>query len=410
MNLMDSIRYALASLRANPMRSFLTMLGVIIGVAAVVLMVAMGQGAQKQVEQQIESMGGNLILIKNGGRSVGGVKTSGSKQSLSSKDVTAILEQVTVIDKASAFVSSQAQLVAGNLNWNTSVQGIDSAYMAVGNWQIAEGRSITDQELKSGKRVAVIGETIRTELFGSDASVLGERIRVNKVPVTIVGILKEKGQSTRGDDQDDIIFMPLDLVKKRIKGVTKSKPLSVDAIMVVVTENKDITLAEEQLSALLRIQHKLAPSAEDDFKIRNLAEMMNTRNETTRVFNLLLAGVASVSLFVGGIGIMNTMLVSVTERTREIGLRMAIGATPSAILTQFLMEAIILCLVGGMVGLLLASTTALVGSHLLGWQVLLQWQVVVVSWGFSAFIGVAFGYFPAKKASNMQPIDALRFE
>ena len=410
MNLMDSIRYALTSLHANPMRSFLTMLGVIIGVAAVVLMVAMGQGAQKQVEKQIESMGGNLILIRNGGRRVGGVKTSGSKQSLSTKDVTAILEQITVIDKASAYVSSQAQLIAGNLNWNTTVQGIDSSYMAVGNWQVSEGRSITAQELTSGKRVALIGETIRTELFGSDANVLGEQIRVNKVPVTIVGILKEKGQSTRGDDQDDIIFMPLDLVKKRIKGVTKSKPLSVDAIMVVVTENKDITLAEEQLSALLRIQHKLAPSAEDDFKIRNLAEMMNTRNETTRVFNLLLAGVASVSLFVGGIGIMNTMLVSVTERTREIGLRMAIGATPSAILTQFLMEAIILCLVGGMLGLILASTTALVGSHLLGWQVLLQWQVVVLSWGFSAFIGVAFGYFPAKKASKMQPIDALRFE
>jgi len=410
MNWIDSARYALTSLRANPMRSFLTMLGVIIGVAAVVLMVAMGQGAQKQIEQQIESMGGNLILIRNGGRRVGGVKTSGTKQSLSTKDLNAILEQLPVIEKASAFVSSQAQLVAGNLNWNTTVQGIDKSYMSVGNWQVSEGREITDQELKGGGRFAVIGQTIRTELFGSNANVLGEKIRVNKIPVTIVGVLEEKGQSTRGTDQDDIIFMPLDLVKKRIKGVTKSKPLSVDSIMVVVTESKDITLAEEQLSSLLRIQHKLTPSAEDDFKIRNLAEIMNTRNETTRVFNLLLAGVASVSLFVGGIGIMNTMLVSVTERTREIGLRMAIGATPGAILMQFLMEAIILCLVGGMIGLLLASTTALIGSELLGWQVLLQWQVVLVSWGFSAFIGVAFGYFPAKKASKMQPIDALRFE
>lgn len=410
MNAIDSARYALTSLRANPLRSFLTMLGVIIGVAAVVLMVAMGQGAQRQVEQQIESMGGNLILIKNGGRRVGGVKTSGSKQSLSIKDRDAILAQMPILDNASAFVDTQAQLIAGNLNWNTSVQGIDSAYMDVGNWQIAEGRALTAQELKSGARMAVIGETIREELFGSAANVLGEQIRVNKIPVTIIGVLKEKGQSTRGTDQDDLIFLPLDMVKKRIKGLTKSKPLAVDAIMVVVTQSKDIALAEEQLGSLLRIQHKLGPNAVDDFKIRNLAEMMNTRNETTRVFNLLLAGVASVSLFVGGIGIMNTMLVSVTERTREIGLRMAIGATPGAILMQFLMESIILCLLGGMIGLILAATTALVGSELLGWQVLLQWQVVVISWGFSALIGVAFGYFPAKKAANMQPIDALRFE
>jgi putative ABC transport system permease protein len=410
MNWIDSVRYALTSLKANAMRSFLTMLGVIIGVAAVVLMVAMGQGAQKQVEQQIESMGGNLILIKNGGRRVSGVKQSGSRQSLTNKDVDAILTQLPIIDKASAFVSTQTQLVAGNLNWNTSIQGIDSSYMAVGNWQIEEGRNITDQELKSASRVAVIGQTIRNELFGYGANVLGEKIRVNNIPVTIIGVLKEKGQSTRGTDQDDIMFMPLDLVKKRIKGITKSKPLSVDAIMVVVTETKNITIAEEKLGSLLRLQHKLSPSASDDFEIRNLAEMMNTRNETTRVFNLLLAGVASVSLFVGGIGIMNTMLVSVTERTREIGLRMAVGATPSAILTQFLMEAIILCLFGGMIGLIIASVTALIGSHLLGWQVLLQWQVVVISWGFSALIGVAFGYFPAKKASKMQPIDALRFE
>lgn len=409
MNSLTLLQVAWVALRVNLLRSILTMLGIIIGVAAVIIMLALGAGARYDVDQQIKSLGGNVFVVFARGRFMGGAReASGSSQGLTEMDAQAIEQQIPEVNVAAPTLRASGQLIYGNLNWAPEIHGVDNKIYTAQSWELAEGRSFSDTELASAGRVAVIGQTVKRELFGA-ADALGQTVRVNKMPVTVIGVLKGKGQNTQGNDQDDLIFMPLDTVRKRIAGMTLSSPKAVRSIIVQVTDERDMSIVEQQLDSLLRQRLRITDN-QSGFSIRNLAEMVETRSQTMQIFNGLLAAVASVSLLVGGIGIMNIMLVSVTERTREIGLRMAVGAEPRIILKQFLVEAVLLCAMGGLIGLTLAVAVSLGLEHFAGFTAIIQPQVVVMSLGFSCLIGVFFGYYPATKAARMQPIEALRFE
>lgn len=409
MNSLTLLQVAWVALRVNLLRSILTMLGIIIGVAAVIIMLALGAGARYDVDQQIKSLGGNVFVVFARGRFMGGAReASGSSQGLTEMDAQAIEQQIPEVNVAAPTLRASGQLIYGNLNWAPEIHGVDNKIYTAQSWELAEGRSFNDTELASAGRVAVIGQTVKRELFGA-ADALGQTVRVNKMPVTIIGVLKGKGQNTQGNDQDDLIFMPLDTVRKRIAGMTLSSPKAVRSIIVQVTDERDMAIVEQQLDSLLRQRLRISDN-QSGFSIRNLAEMVETRSQTMQIFNGLLAAVASVSLLVGGIGIMNIMLVSVTERTREIGLRMAVGAEPRIILKQFLVEAVLLCAMGGLIGLTLAVAVSLGLEYFAGFTAIIQPQVVVMSLGFSCLIGVFFGYYPATKAARMQPIEALRFE
>lgn len=409
MNSLTLLQVAWVALRVNLLRSILTMLGIIIGVAAVIIMLALGAGARYDVDQQIKSLGGNVFVVFARGRFMGGAReASGSSQGLTEMDAQAIEQQIPEVNVAAPTLRASGQLIYGNLNWAPEIHGVDNKIYTAQSWELAEGRSFSDTELASAGRVAVIGQTVKRELFGA-ADALGQTVRVNKMPVTVIGVLKGKGQNTQGNDQDDLIFMPLDTVRKRIAGMTLSSPKAVRSIIVQVTDERDMSIVEQQLDSLLRQRLRISDN-QSGFSIRNLAEMVETRSQTMQIFNGLLAAVASVSLLVGGIGIMNIMLVSVTERTREIGLRMAVGAEPRVILKQFLVEAVLLCAMGGLIGLTLAVAVSLGLEHFAGFTAIIQPQVVVMSLGFSCLIGVFFGYYPATKAARMQPIEALRFE
>lgn len=408
MNLLMLLNVAWIALKVNMLRSILTMLGIIIGVAAVIIMLALGSGARYEVDQQIKNLGGNVFIVMSRPRFMGGAQQASGGQSLTEMDAQAIENQLPQVTVAAPTVQSSGQVIYGNMNWAPSILGVDNKIYQAQSWSIAEGRTFSDTELNSAGRVAVIGQTVKRELFGaSDA--LGQTIRINKIPVTIIGVLTGKGQNTQGNDQDDIVFMPIDTVRKRISGITLSSPKAVRSIIVQVASERDMSLVETEMDALLR--QRLRTTANDQpFRIRNLSEMVETRAQTMQIFNGLLAAVASVSLLVGGIGIMNIMLVSVTERTREIGLRMAVGAKPADILRQFLIEAVLLCALGGALGLSLAVAVTWSVEHFLGYTAIIQPEVVLMSVGFSALIGVFFGYYPAKKAAALQPIEALRYE
>lgn len=409
MNSLMLVKVAWVALKVNLMRSILTMLGIIIGVSAVIIMLALGSGARYDVDQQIQSLGGNVFMVSSTPRFSGGARqASGTTQGLTEAEATAIENDIPEVNVAAPTVQSNAQIVYGNTNWAPSVMGVDNRIYAAQNWSVVEGRTFTDSELNSAARVTVIGQTVKRELFG-ESDALGQTIRVNKNPVTVIGVLNGKGQNTQGNDQDDIIFMPLDTVRKRISGMTMSNPKSVRSIIVQVTRAEDMAYVEQELSSLLS-QRLKTTGTEAPFRIRNLSEMVETRAQTLQIFNGLLAAVASVSLLVGGIGIMNIMLVSVTERTREIGLRMAVGAEPKDILKQFLIEAVLLCGLGGMIGLILALAVTRGLEYFMGFTAIIEAQVVLMSLGFSALIGVFFGYYPATKAAKLQPIDALRYE
>jgi len=410
MNMGALLRVALRALAVNKLRSALTMLGIIIGVAAVIVMIAVGAGAQARVEEQIRALGSNLLLILSGARTQGGVRLGvGSNYTLSEDDAIAINREIQEALAAPA-LRGGAQVIWGNTNWATQIYGTTPDYLDVRQWRLEAGRIFEPAEMSGAGKVSVVGQTVVRQLFGS-ADPLGQVIRIKRVPFTVIGVLETKGQSMMGTDQDDIILVPIATARSRVLGTANlAKQRAVSTIWVKVADGYDTVTVQEQVRVLLRQRHRVLPGAEDDFSLRNLAEFMAAQEASSRVLALLLAAVASVSLVVGGIGIMNIMLVSVTERTREIGLRMALGARTRDILGQFLVEAVTLSLIGGLVGVLIGVGGALAVARLAGWQVLLSGEAVALAVIFAFSIGVFFGYYPARKAARLNPVEALRFE
>ncbi len=410
MNLVTLLRIALRALAVNKLRSALTMLGIIIGVSAVIVMVAVGAGAQARVEEQIRALGSNLLLILSGARTASGVRLGlGSNFSLDENDAFAISREIAGATAAPA-VRGGAQLVWGNVNWSTVVYGTTPEYLPVRQWALAAGRGFEAAEMNGAAKVCILGQTVVKQLFGA-TDPIGQTIRIRRVPFTVIGVLENKGQSMMGTDQDDLVLMPLNTARNRVLGATTlAKQRAVGVIWVKVDDGLDTAVVAEQVRALLRQRHRLQPGTDDDFSLRNLAEIMAAREASSRVLTILLAAVASVSLVVGGIGIMNIMLVSVTERTREIGLRMAIGARTRDILGQFLVEAVTLSLIGGLIGTLLGVGAAFAIGQLAGWRVLLSGEAVLLAVAFAFLIGVFFGFYPARKAAQLNPVEALRFE
>lgn len=405
------VKTALLSLKRNMLRSILTTLGIIIGISAVIIMFALGEGAQRQVEKQIESLGTNLLMVRAGAVKSGGAKgASGSTNKLDMADVEAIKAEIPEVAAAGAYVDSQAQVVWGNQNWNTKVQGGNADFLTATNLEVSQGRLFEESDLKKRSKVALIGVTVAKELFGNPSYALGEEIRINKVPLTIIGLLKEKGQDTRGQDMDDVVVVPLTTANRRIIGRSNGKIDRVSRMAISVGSADDMDFVTEELERLLHQRHRISATQVSPFKIMNLTAMLNTRAEANKVFNMLLSGVAGVSLLVGGIGVMNIMLVSVTERTREIGLRMAVGAKPNHILSQFLIESVVLCLLGALIGVAISLIVVAILQYGLGWQLVLSPLIIAISISATALIGIGFGFYPAYKASQLDPIEALRYE
>jgi putative ABC transport system permease protein len=401
---------ALEALRVNKLRTTLTMLGIIIGVAAVIAMVSVGAGAQQRIAQQIRSMGANYIVVYPGSSTSGGIRWGlGSQQTLTEEDARAIALEVPAVEVAAPSVRGSAQTVFGNLNWSTQIQGVTPDYVDAREWSLASGRMFSFQDVEGSAKVAVLGETVWQNLFaGTDP--IGQTIRIKKVPFTVVGVLEPKGQSAWGQDQDDLILIPLSTAKKKVLGTIRSNSRAIGAISVRVREAGLMYEAEEQIRALMRQRHRLQPDQDDDFQVRLLIEMFAAQEESARVMTTLLAAIASVSLLVGGIGIMNIMLVSVTERTREIGLRMAVGARGRDILAQFLVEAVTLSAVGGLLGVGLGVLTSAIIASWAEWSTDVSVESVSLAFAFAGVVGIFFGFYPAQKAARLDPIDALRYE
>ncbi len=412
MNFLATLQVALKALRANTLRSALTMLGIVIGVAAVIVMIAVGQGAQAQVERQIRSLGTNLMIVFSASSTFTGARAAaGATHTISEDDAYAIARELPeFIAGAAPALRGSGQLVAGNSNWSSTFWGVTPDYFEVREWRLAEGRAFDAAEINGAAKVVVLGRTVAANLFG-DESPLDRTVRVRGVPLTVIGVLAGKGQSLMGQDQDDIVLMPISTARNRVLGATAlAKSRSVGSINIKARDGVDIKAAEAQVRELLRQRHRLQPGQEDDFTLRNMTEILQAREDSSRVMAMLLAAVASVSLLVGGIGIMNIMLVSVTERTREIGLRRAVGARSGDILRQFLIEAVVLSLIGGLVGVLLGSAGATLVGELAGWPIELSPFATLLAVSFSAAIGIFFGYYPARQAARLSPIEALRHE
>ncbi len=410
MNLLTALMSALRALGTNWLRSMLTMLGIIIGVAAVITMIAIGGGAQQRVEEQIKSLGTNIMLVLPGAQTTGGVRLGAQTgQTLTEEDARAVAAEVPEVQAAAPSLRTGAQVVAANANWSTSVMGTTPEYLEVRDWPMASGRSFEEAEQAGSGKVAVLGQTVAQQLFG-DADPIDQVIRVRKVPLQVIGVLARKGQNSMGQDQDDVIVVPLSTFRNRIQGMSAGRIKRVGAISVKVREGQSMQDASDKMRELLRQRHRLQSGADDDFSIRNLTEMLQAQEESSRVMAMLLAAVAGVSLVVGGIGIMNIMLVSVTERTREIGLRMAVGARSRDILGQFLIEAVTLSLVGGAIGIVIGMVATWAIGSFAGWQVLLSAESILLAVGFSAAVGVFFGFYPARRAAALLPIQALRHE
>jgi len=408
MRIASTFRIAFRALRRNKMRSVLTALGIIIGVAAVIAMTAVGNGAKAQVEGQIASLGQNVILIFSGSFTANGMRSGwGSAGTLKIEDAEAIRREIPQVTLVSPEVRSSAQVAAGNQNWFTQVLGQSEEYFDLRQWPFREGVPFTAQDVRQANKVAVIGKTVADFLFGS-ASPLGETIRIRNVPFTVVGVLAPKGLSLMGTDQDDVVIIPYSSAMKRVTG--RSRTSGIRSISVQVDSSESLVPAQEQIISLLRQYHNIRPGKEDDFTVRNQQEISDMATSTARVMTVLIGAIASTSLLVGGIGIMNIMLVSVTERTREIGIRIAVGAHGRDILLQFLIEAVTLSSMGGVIGILLGMGGSKLLSNFAGWPTLVSPSSVVVAFLFSAAVGVFFGFYPARKASNLDPIEALRYE
>ncbi|MCW5575879.1 MAG: ABC transporter permease [Burkholderiales bacterium] len=410
MNVLASIRIALRALRINKLRSALTMLGIIIGVAAVITMIAVGSGAQQRIEDQIKGLGTNLIILMPGSTTAGGVRMgAGSRNTLTEEDGYAIQRDIPGVQASAPTLRGTGQVVGGSGNWSTVFYGVTPEYFEARNWVVAEGKGFDMADVTGAAKVALLGDTVARSLFG-DADPVGQVIRIRTVPFTVIGVLERKGQSLGGQDQDDVILMPISTARKRVLGQGAGRLRTVGSVSIKVRDGEDMKEVEGQIRELMRQRHRIQQDREDDFTLRNLSEVLATREESSRIMGLLLAAVASVSLLVGGIGIMNIMLVSVTERTREIGLRMAVGARGRDILTQFLVEAITLALIGGLLGIVLGLGGSLAIGHFAGWPIHLGMEPVALSVGFAAAIGIFFGFYPARKASLLLPIEALRYE
>ena len=411
MTLWNSIRIALVALRLNALRSFLTMLGIIIGIASVIVMVSVSSGAKLAVENFINSLGTNMLLIRPGAGMFGGRRSeAGTDAPFTERDVRAIHKQFDFIDGISGSVNDNAPVIAGNNNWQTQITGVHVDYTTIRGWNIEQGRNFTEREVKSGGKAAILGQTVARELFKGDPA-LGARIRIKNVPFRVIGILESKGQASFGRDQDDLVIIPISTARMRVTGRT-SRTVSDDAgtIMVSINRHVDIKRAQRELQEFLRKYRNITPGAQDDFSVNNLAEFIQARNETQNTLGLLLTATGAIALIVGGIGIMNIMLVSVTERTKEIGLRLAVGARRRDILAQFLVEAVALCMVGSLVGVVIGLGSDFLIDHFSELPVLVNVPIIFIAILSAACVGIFFGFYPARKASMMNPIDALRYE
>ncbi|RDI60667.1 ABC transporter permease [Microvirga subterranea] len=410
MRLVEAIRSALSAIAANALRSLLTMLGIVIGVAAVIAMVAIGSGARNLVDQQIRSLGANLAIVTPGNVTQGGARLgAGAASTLTSDDAEAIRREVDGVVAAAPFVQGGAQVVAGASNWGTRIYGVDLDWFQAREWDVATGRGFDPEEVRRGDIVIILGQTVARNLFGEDDPI-DQTVRVRNVPFRVIGVMAPKGQSAFGQDQDDVIFVPLDAGRRRVIGRNYAKDGSVGSIFVKFANEEEIEPGIETMTALLRQRHRIVGEQEDDFSIRNLTEIANTASASANTLSMLLAAVAAVSLLVGGIGIMNIMLVSVTERTREIGLRLAVGARPRDILSQFLIEATTLSTIGGALGVGLGAGAAYLVAQLAGWPSLVSTNAIILAVGFSALVGIFFGFYPAQRAARLDPIEALRRE
>jgi putative ABC transport system permease protein len=405
---LQSLLIAVRALRVNKMRALLTMLGIIIGIAAVIAMVAIGAGASKMISDQISSIGSNLLLVIPGSVTSGGMRSgSGSTQTLTYDDAKAIKAECPSVAAVAPTVRGSGQVVFGNQNWSTVLNGVTPEMLTVRDWTLVSGRNISQSDVDGATKNCLIGQTVADNLFGA-ADPVGKIIRIKKIPFTVIGVLGRKGQSPQGQDQDDVVYVPLRTAQRKLIG--SQFPNVVGAMMIQANGADVLKKAEEEVTALLNQRHRVGPSREVDYTVRNLSEILAVSEQSSKVMSLLLGAVASISLVVGGIGIMNIMLVSVTERTREIGIRIAIGAKRRDILLQFLTEAVLLTTCGGIIGMLLGVAGARLVATLVGWPTLVSADTIVIAFAFSAGVGVFFGFYPARKAASLNPIEALRYE
>lgn len=411
MSPLENLRIAVRALRVNKLRSALTVLGIVVGVAAVVCMVSVGAGAQAEVSEKIRTLGANLLLVMPGARNSGGARLeSGTQPTLTEEDAAAIRRELVDAQVAAPLLSRSMSLVAANKNWVTVVAGINADYLVAREWQVTNGRPFSGEEIATGAKVAIVGSVIVEELFNGRVGI-GEILRIGNVPFTVIGVLDKKGLGAAGRSQDDVVFIPLSTAKSRVLGAVRGTTReALDFISIKVSDATALPEIERAIEALLRQRHHVRGDAPNDFRIENPADVLTARGAAVRILGILLIAVASVSLIVGGISIMNIMLVSVTERTREIGLRMAVGASRHDIRWQFLIEALILALMGGVVGAVLGATAAGAIALKAGWPILISPWAIFLACGFAAFIGISFGLYPAHRASRLDPIVALRFE
>ena len=407
-DLESTLRIAIRTIRINKMRSILTSLGIIIGVSSVIIMLAIGMGAQRSMAENMAKMGSNLLMVVSGSTTSGGIRMgAGSKQTLTYSDALDIQKKCPSVLAVAPYLSGTKQVVFGNQNWSTGIQGTTPNVMIVRDWGVEYGRSFSEEDVSNSTKVCLLGQTVAENLFG-DLDPVGKTVRIEGMPFTVVGVLESKGQSGMGQDQDDTIMIPITTAQKKLIGV--DFPGMVRHIMVKAVDEDAVYTAQEEIEELLRTRHRLGSKQEDDFTIRNLTQMMETAKESAKHMAILLGSIASVSLLVGGIGIMNIMLVSVTERTKEIGIRMAIGAKASDIRIQFLLESLLLSLMGGTVGVVLGILLAKIVEVFFDLPVYIAWWSLLLSFGFSGIVGVTFGYYPAYRASLLDPIEALRYE